>query len=86
MDLKQIELKDTVEMMNSGDYKERFKAELHQTGIRLGKLKFFVEKYENGELDFTPTCSIELLKNQIAAMNAYIGILYERAEIEQIDV
>lgn len=34
-----MELKDTVEMMNSADYKERFKAEYQQVVIRYKKLK-----------------------------------------------
>ena len=37
-----MELKDTVEMMNSADYKERFKAEYHQTKTRYEKLKAFL--------------------------------------------
>ena len=39
-----MELKDTVEMMNSTDYKERFKAEYHQTKIRYERLKAFNNK------------------------------------------
>lgn len=34
-----MELKDTVEMMNSADYKERFKAEYQQVVIRYKKLR-----------------------------------------------
>lgn len=48
MDLREMELRDTVEMMNSADYKERFKAEYYQTAIRYGKLKAMVDKYNNG--------------------------------------
>lgn len=33
------ELKETIEMMNSEDYKERFKVEYWQTYIRYAKLK-----------------------------------------------
>ena len=40
------ELKDTIEMMNSADYKERFKAEYAQTKIRYEKLKAFNTKIE----------------------------------------
>lgn len=40
------ELKDTIEMMNSADYKERFKAEYDQTKIRYEKLKAFNTKIE----------------------------------------
>lgn len=33
-----MELKDTIELMNSTDYKERFRAEYYQTKIRYDKL------------------------------------------------
>ena len=36
-----MELKDTIEMMTSNDYKERFKAEYYQAKIRYEKLKKF---------------------------------------------
>ena len=45
------ELKDTVELMNSADYKERFKAEFAQVVIRYQKLKAMLEKWDNGELN-----------------------------------
>ena len=41
-----MELKDTVEMMNSGDYKERFKAEYQQNIIRYQKLVAMLEKWD----------------------------------------
>ena len=81
-----MELKDTVEMMNSPDYKERFKAEYLQTKIRYQKLHRMCIKYEAGTLDFTPTCSLELLKEQKAAMGRYLGCLEVRAEIEGIEL
>ena len=39
-------LNETVAMMKSADYKERFKAEYHQTKIRHEKLKVFNNKIE----------------------------------------
>ncbi len=81
-----MELKDTIEMMNSPDYKERFKAEYLQTKIRYQKLHRMCIKYEAGTLDFTPTCSLELLKEQKAAMGRYLGCLEVRAEIEGIEL
>ena len=33
-----MELKDAIELMNSEDYKEQFKAEYYQTKIRYDKL------------------------------------------------
>ena len=41
-----LELKDTVEMMESDDYRERFKAEYHQLKIRVEKLSKFILKIE----------------------------------------
>ena len=41
-----MELKDTIKMMQSDDYKERFVAEYQQTKIRYEKLKAFNTKIE----------------------------------------
>ena len=79
-----MELKETIEMMNSTDYKERFKAEYLQTKIRYEKLHHMVVKYDAGTLEFTPTCPIELLKDQKAHMGRYLYCLEVRAEIEGI--
>ena len=79
-----MELKETVDLMNSSDYKERFKAEHLQLEIRTKKLKEFLEKYKNKELSFTPSCSYDLLNGQLKAMELYAKYLDERAEIENI--
>ncbi len=81
-----MELRDTVEMMNSADYKERFKAEYLQTKIRYEKLHAMVVKYEAGTLNFTPNCPLELLKEQKAAMGKYLYCLEVRAQIEGVDL
>lgn len=39
-----MELKDTIELMNSEDYKERFKDECYQTKIRYDKLHNMIIK------------------------------------------
>ena len=57
-----MELKDTIEMMQSADYKERFKAEYQQTKIRYDKLHKMLVKADAGTLDFTPTCPLGLLR------------------------
>lgn len=54
-DKRPMELADTAEMMMSKDYKERFRAEYCQVVIRYQKLKAMLEKWDNGELNFTPT-------------------------------
>ena len=79
-------MKDTVQLMRSENYKDRFVAEYRQTKIRYEKLHRMVVKYEAGKLDFTPTCPIELLKEQKAAMGKYLYMLEVRAEMEGVDL
>ena len=79
-----MELVDTSFMMVSEDYKERFKAEYYQTKIRYEKLHAMVVKYEAGTLNFTPSCPLELLKEQKTAMGKYLYCLEVRAQIEGI--
>lgn len=79
-----MDLLNTVQLMNSEDYKERLQAEYMQTKIRYEDLHNMVVKYEAGTLDFTPSCSIELLKEQKRCMGQYLYCLEVRAEIEKI--
>lgn len=81
-----MKLQDTVEMMNSSDYKERFKAEFYQLKLRIDGLEAMLTKYENDTLEFTPSCNIALLKAQIATMVAYENILKMRAKQESIEL
>lgn len=81
-----ITLQQTVSLMNSPDYKERFVAEYMQTKIRYIKLHNMVVKYEAGTLDFTPNCSLELLKHQKSLMGQYLYDLELRAEIEKVNL
>lgn len=86
--MKDMELRNTVEMMNSADYKERFKAEYHQTKIRYEKLKAFCNKIEAAEVAEVPMpvhdCPLELLRKQQRAMGEYLHILEVRSVIEDI--
>ena len=81
-----MQLKDTVEMMNSEDFKERFKAEYYQLSLRLYSLTSMLYKWKNNMLDFEPKCSKETLENQLVFMQGYLDILRLRAEIEEIDL
>ena len=81
-----VELKETVDFMNSKDYKERFKAEYLQTKIRYEKLNNMLIKYEAGTLGFEPTCPKEILEDQLYYMNEYLRTLRIRAEIENINL
>ena len=85
-DKRPMELSDTIEMMNSEDYKERFKAEYIQTVIRYGKLKYMLERWDEGTLNFEPTCPRSTYNMQIKAMTDYIAVLEARAVMENIDL
>ena len=81
-----MELRDTVEMMNSADYRERFKAEYYQVVVRYQKLKAMLLKWDNGELNFHPTCPRSTYNMQIKAMTDYIAVLEARAVMEGIEL
>ena len=79
-----MELKDTIRMMESEDYKERFKAEYYQIVIRFKKLSALLEKWDNGTLEFNLTCPRSTYNIQVKAMADYIAILEARAVMEGI--
>ena len=79
-------LADTVELMNSDEYKKRFIAEYLQTKIRYDKLHRLLVQYEAGTLGFITTCPVEVLRSQAHHMGNYLMQLEIRAEIEGIDL
>ena len=79
-----MELKDTIELMISSDYNNRFEAEYCQLEVRIDKLQTMLKKYKNNQLDFVPKCSYELLNKQLEAMIEYRDCLLERSIIEDI--
>lgn len=84
--MENIDLKDTIELMVSENYKDRFKAEYYQLKTRRDKLHAMIVKYAAGSLDFEPSCPLELLEVQEKAMDEYLKILEVRAEIEKIEL
>lgn len=76
------DLKDTVSLMLSNDYKERFIAEYEQLRIRRDKLQKMYDNWDN--LTFEPTCPKKTYKMQLLIMNGYLELLKERAEKENI--
>lgn len=81
-----MNLKETVPMMESVDYKDRFKAEYLQLKIRMTGLSNMLKKYKAGTLTFKPSCSYDLLNGQLKSMEMYAKYLEERAEIENIEL
>lgn len=80
------ELADTVDLMKSSDYKDRFKAEYMQVKLRYNNLHKMLVKYEAKTLEFEPTCPIYILQTQANYMGNYLKQLEIRAEIENIDI
>lgn len=76
----------TVFDMKSPDYKKRFEAEYRQLRIRYEGLKRMCEKWDAGELDFTPTCPRAIYDKQLSAMVDYLSVLEVRAYDEGIDL
>lgn len=85
-----MELKETVELMNSVDYKDRFIAEYHQVKIRYEKLKNFCNKIEVetmlGKEVTKHDCPLELLREQQKCMGLYLSVLEKRALIENVEL
>lgn len=81
-----MELKDTAHMMQSGDYRERFRAEYHQLAIRYEKLTAMLKKWDDGSLDFEPTCNRGIYGLQERAMRDYLACLESRAAMEGVEL
>jgi len=78
------ELKQTVRFMNSEDYKKRFIAEYWQLKILYNKLGQTLKNWNH--LTFASKCLFNVLLSQYNSMALYLGILEERAAIENIDL
>lgn len=68
------------------DYKGKMKAEYKEIKERYDNLHKMLVKYDAGRFEYTPTCPIELLKEQSAVMGRYLYILEVRAIIEGVDL
>jgi len=81
-----MKLNETVKMMDSTEYKDRFRAEYFQLKIRMDGLSTMLKKYKEGTLPFKPSCSYDLLNAQFKAMDLYTSFLEDRAKIENINL
>lgn len=77
-------LKDTVALMSSENYKDRFIAEYWQTKIRHERLSKMIVKAEAGTLGFKLDTPLYVLSAQCSYMRQYLRQLEIRAEIENI--
>ena len=81
-----MKLQDTIKLMNSTDFKDRFRAEYFQLTNRIDGLDTMLDGYRKGTLKFEPKCSIKLLDGQMRSMLMYKTHLEERAKIEDISL
>lgn len=79
-------LKATIGLMESPDYKDRFRAEYYQLKIRCEKLNDMLVKWDSGKLEFTPTCPRSTYNMQMAAMEDYMSILEARAVMDGVSL
>lgn len=81
-----MSLQETIDLMISDDYKERFLAEYFQLEERYQKLSQMCNDWDNGSISFEPTCPRSIYDLQLTAMKFYLDILTSRACIEDIDL
>ena len=80
------DLRDTIELMTSEDWKERFLAEYMQTKIRYEKLHDLIVKREVGKHGFETPIPLESWKEQAKHMGLYLFELEKQAAIHGIDL
>ena len=66
------------------EWKIRFRKEYYGLRERFQKLDRMINRYEKGQIEFQPKCSVDLLKSQRSIMWNYLRILEQRAKIEEI--
>ena len=81
-----MELRDTVELMNSWDWKDRFVAEYLQTKIRYEKLHKLIVQREVGKCEFNTPIPLESWKTQANHMGQYLYELEKQAVIHGIEL
>ena len=81
-----MELKDTVDLMVSEDYKDRLKAEYLQVKIRKEKLGEKLREMQMGSISLDEVGELNLLRRQYAAMNHYENLLLQRVKAERIQI
>jgi hypothetical protein len=81
-----MDLRETTKLMESEDYKERFKGEYAQTKIRFTKLDTAIQKLDANTLGYDPKSGYDLMVAQAQAMANYLKVLKTIAMVEDIDL
>lgn len=79
-------LAETVPLMTSDDYCERFKAEYFQLKIRSHKLATLLKAWERGDFSCPPQVARCVLERQLSQMLDYLSTLALRAQFEGISL
>lgn len=81
-----MDLKDTIELMQSDKYEDRLKAEFFQLLIRIRKLSDYLVDLESGAKSVRYENQKLLLATQYGFMCAYVRTLQDRADEEGIEL
>jgi len=81
-----LQLKDTIKLMISPDWKERFLAEYFQTKIRYEKLHKMIVMREVGRVGFETPIPLDSWKEQAHHMGMYLYELEKQAAIHGIEL
>ena len=85
-EFRTIELKDTIGLMTSTDWKDRFLAEYLQTKIRYEKLNRLIVKRMVGKIYFETPIPIESWREQALHMGGYLLELEKQAALHGIEL
>lgn len=78
-----MQLENTIDLMISKDYKDRFKAEYYQLENRIIGLTNMINNYYKKQLAFKIN-DISIYEKQLSVMTEYLNILTERAKLDDI--
>ena len=81
-----MKLADTIELMTSADWTDRFVAEYLQTKIRYEKLHAMIVNREVGRVGFETPIPLESWKEQAKHMGLYLYELEKQAAIHGIEL
>lgn len=84
--VKEAPLSVSRSTVESGDYRERLKAEYFQTKSRMEKLHRMLIRYRADKIKYDIASPVFVLENQEQCMRQYLEVLEIRAEYENIDL
>lgn len=79
------ELKETVDLMLSDNFRDRLKAEYWQNVIRYNSLSMYIDKLKNSKNPYESAVPIKTLERQLTYMSLMNGVLEERLEADDIN-